>query len=145
MPTPAQEILSPFDLSHQAVDLAFDIGEEKVSGLITARLKSVKVRKCPALSVKRNSLRAKLVKHAEDWRWGSLYRWVQSSEPLPRLLSPWPLAGPANWILRVNEPLDDKKLDGIRWSIRRGSPFGQSNWVESIARRLDLESTLRPR
>ena len=28
---------------------------------------------------------------------------------------------------------------------RRGSPFGQSNWVESIARRLDLESTLRPR
>jgi len=76
---------------------------------------------------------------------GALYRWVQSSELLPRLLSPWPLARSANWIRRVNEPLDDKELDGIRWAIRRGSPFGQSNWVESIARRLDLESTLRPR
>ena len=95
--------------------------------------------------VERNALRAKLVKHAEDWRWGSLYRWVQSSEPLPRLLVPWPLARSANWIRRVNEPLDDKELDGLRWSIRRGSPFGQSNGAESIARRLDLESTLRPR
>ena len=95
--------------------------------------------------VERNALRAKLVKHAEDWRRGALYRWVQSSEPLRRLLSPWPLARSANWIRRVNEPLDDKELDRIRWSIRRGSPFGQSNWVESIASRLDLESTLRPR
>ena len=95
--------------------------------------------------VERNALRAKLVDRAEDWRWGSLYRWLQSSEPLPRLLSPWPLARSANWIRRVNEPLDDKQLDGIRWAIRRGSPLGQSNWVDSIARRLDLESTLRPR
>ena len=94
--------------------------------------------------VERNALRAKLVNHAENWRWGSRYRWVQSSEPLPRLLWPWPLARSANWIRRVNEPLDDKELDGIRWSIRRGCPFGQSNGVESIARRLDLESTLRP-
>jgi len=48
----------------------------------------------------------------------------------------------ANWIRRVNEPLDDKEIDAVRWSIRRGNPFGQANWVESIARRLDLESTL---
>lgn len=28
--------------------------------------------------VERNALRAGLVKRAEEWRWGSLYRWVQS-------------------------------------------------------------------
>jgi len=60
-------------------------------------------------------------------------------------LSPSPLARSANWIRRANEALDDKQLDTLRWSIRRGSPFGQANWVESIARRLDLESTLRAR
>jgi len=95
--------------------------------------------------VERNAQRAELVERAEDWRWGSLYRWVQSSEPRPRLLSPWPLPRSANWIRRVNEPLVDKELNAVRWSIRRGSPFGQANWVELIARRLDLESTLRAR
>jgi len=95
--------------------------------------------------VERNAQRAELVERAEDWRWGSLYRWIQPSERLPRLLSPWPLARSANWIRRVNEELDDEQLDAVRWSIRRGSPFGQANWVESIARRLDLESTLRAR
>ncbi|TWU36503.1 Transposase IS200 like protein [Novipirellula aureliae] len=95
--------------------------------------------------VERNAKRAKLVKDAEDWRWGSLYRWSRSSEPLPRLLTPWPIPREANWIRRVNEPLDEKEIDSIRWSIRRGSPLGEPGWVESIARRLDLESTLRPR
>ena len=33
----------------------------------------------------------------------------------------------------------------VRWSVKRGSPFGNETWVESTARRLDLESTLRPR
>jgi len=95
--------------------------------------------------VERNAQRAELVERAEDWRWGSLYRWVQSSELRPRLLSPWSLPRSANWIRRVNEPLDDKELEALRWSIRRGSPFGQANCVESIALRLDLESTLRAR
>ena len=58
---------------------------------------------------------------------------------------PWPLPRSANWIRRVNEPLDDEELDAVRWSIRRNSPFGQANWVESIARRLDLKSIPRPR
>jgi len=42
--------------------------------------------------VERNALRAKLVDRAEDWRWGSLWRWQQKPEPDPKLLSPWPLA-----------------------------------------------------
>ncbi|OYP31620.1 transposase [Rhodopirellula sp. MGV] len=95
--------------------------------------------------VERNAMRAGLVTKAEDWRWGSLYRWNQSSEPNPKLLSPWPIRRPPGWLKRVNTPLEDNERDQIRWSIRRGSPLGDAGWVESIARRLDLESTLRPR
>ncbi|MCD0463180.1 transposase [Roseiconus lacunae] len=95
--------------------------------------------------VERNAMRAGLVARAEDWRWGSLYRWNCSSEPIPKLLSPWPIRRPPGWLDRVNTPLEEKELDRIRWSIRRGSPLGDAGWVESIARRLDLESTLRPR
>ena len=29
-----------------------------------------------------------LVSRAEDWRWGSLWRWLPSPEPEPKLLSP---------------------------------------------------------
>ena len=42
--------------------------------------------------VERNALRAELVTRAEEWRWGSLWRWLQRPEPSPPLLSPWPIA-----------------------------------------------------
>src|SRR5687768_13989657 len=32
----------------------------------------------------------------------------------------------------------------IRWSIRRGNPYGDSEWTERIADRLGLQTTLRP-
>ncbi len=51
----------------------------------------------------------------------------------------------ANWIEHVNEPLTKGELEAIRRSIRRGRPLGDSEWTEKIARRLGLETTLRPR
>ena len=95
--------------------------------------------------VERNALRAELVDRAEDWRWGSLWRWQHRPEPDPKLLSPWPLARLPGWIDRVNEPLSKQELDAVRLSAQRGRPLGDEGWVESIARRLDLESTMRPR
>ncbi len=50
-----------------------------------------------------------------------------------------------HWSKRVNEPQSEKEFESVRWSITRGSPYGNEEWVESIARRLGLESTLRPR
>ena len=35
-------------------------------------------------------------------------------------------------------------IDVVRWNLKRGGPFGNETWVESTARRLDLESTLLP-
>jgi len=95
--------------------------------------------------VERNALRANLVERAEDWRWGSLYRWKYGTPAEKQLLSSWPLPRLANWIEHVNKPLTTGELDAIRRSIRRGRPLGDSQWAENIARRLGLETTLRPR
>jgi hypothetical protein len=46
--------------------------------------------------------------------------------------------------VNVNEPLTDHELKGIRNCAQRGAPLGDETWVESIARRLELESTMRP-
>jgi len=49
------------------------------------------------------------------------------------------------WVERVNEPLSEEELAEVRLSAQRGRPLGDEGWVESIARRLNLESTMRPR
>lgn len=95
--------------------------------------------------VERNALRAGLVDRAEDWRWGSLWRCVQQVEPAPQLLSVWPVRRPANWIARVNKPLSEQEIEAVRRCANRGRPLGNAGWTESLARRLGLESTLRPR
>jgi len=95
--------------------------------------------------VERNALRAELTTRAEDWRWGSLWRWQQSVEPVPALLSPWPIRRSPNWVARVNEALTDRELTALRRSAHRGSPFGDSAWIEFTAQRLGLAPTINPR
>ncbi len=95
--------------------------------------------------VERNALRAALVASAEQWRWSSLWRWLQHPEPDPKLLSPWPIARLPNWVTRVNVALSEKELSAVRRSVARGCPLGDPAWVESAARRLGIESTLRNR
>ncbi|MDA1051865.1 MAG: transposase [Planctomycetota bacterium] len=95
--------------------------------------------------VERNALRSNLVERAGDWRWGSLWRWLQPNEPEPKLLSPWPIPRLPNWVQRVNQALTENELKAIRVCAQRGSPMGDEAWVETIVRRLNLESTMRPR
>ena len=95
--------------------------------------------------VERNALRAGLVERAELWRWGSLWRWIQATEPAPKLLAPRPIPRLPYWVDRVNAAMGEKELEAIRRCIRRGSPLGDPSWVESTVQRLHLESTLRPR
>ena len=78
-------------------------------------------------------------------RWVSLSRWLEEPEREPRLLSAWPIARSPRWTERVNRPLTAAELKAVRNSVNRGSPFGDENWVQAIARHLNLQSTLRPR
>jgi len=76
---------------------------------------------------------------------GSLWLWLQKTEPEPRLWPPWPLPRLPGWAARMNESITKQELDAVRLSAQRGKPFGNEAWVESMARRLNLESTIRPR
>ena len=95
--------------------------------------------------VERNPLRANLVKRAEDWRFGSLWRWAQRADRNPSLLSAWPVPRTPNWIERVNQPLSERELKALRECVGRGRPFGDGAWTEEVAQRTGLGYTLRPR
>jgi len=63
------------------------------------------------------------------------------------ILSVWPVEKPdyyEKWANTLSED-EKEKLEKIRHALKRGSPFGESEWVSSIAERLGLESTLRTR
>lgn len=94
--------------------------------------------------VERNALRANLVRRAQQWRWGSLYRWLRGSAEDRQLLAAWPMPRKPSWTDYVNAPQTVSELAALRQSIQRGSPLGDEAWVERTARRLGLESTLRP-
>ena len=93
--------------------------------------------------MERNPLRASLVAHAEQWRWGGL--WRRHSGVADDILSPWPVGMPRDWLKWVNQPLTDKELEAIRRSMARGQPYGGPIWTKQMATRLGLSSTLRPR
>ena len=95
--------------------------------------------------VERNALRAQLVVRAEEWQWASLWRRAQGTPKLLTFLSEWPVQRPRNWVARVNQPETAAELEILRCSVQRGRPFGDDPWVERVAKRLGLESALRPR
>jgi putative transposase len=93
--------------------------------------------------VEANPLRAGLVRQAEDWPWGGLHARQGRGKPFP--LADWPVDRPRNWLAVVNEPMPEADLEPLRVSVNRGRPWGQQEWVRTIAKRLALESTLRDR
>jgi putative transposase len=96
--------------------------------------------------VERNALRAKLVESAQDWPWSSLAKRM-GPEPPPWLLpmAKWPVDAPANWLQWVNRAQTAAELQALRTCVKRSRPYGTPRWQERAARRLALESTLRPR
>ena len=91
-----------------------------------------------------NAVRAGLAKAAEQWSWCSARYWEDESGR-PTYLVPGPVARPKNWLKWVNRPLTDTELEALRRCVNRGTPYGSAAWVERTAKRLGLESTLRPR
>ncbi len=46
------------------------------------------------------------------------------TEPIPKVLSPWPLPRFPNWNDRANAPVSEKELEGLRNCVNRGRPYG---------------------
>jgi putative transposase len=95
--------------------------------------------------VERNPLRAGLVRRAEDWRWGSLWRRARGGAEAQSLLADWPVPRPRGWVGLVNAAQTLGEEEALRGCIRRGAPFGVEGWVKKTADRLGLATTLRPR
>ncbi len=94
--------------------------------------------------VERNALRAKLVSKAENWQWGSLWIRQFGGVEYQAMLTKWPIPKPRKWLEYVNEPASESELAAIRKSCVRGTPYGSPDWIANTAKKLGLESTLRP-
>ena len=88
---------------------------------------------------------AHLVRRAEDWRWGSLYRWKHGPAKAKALLAAWPLPRWPGWAEHVNAVQTEAELAAVCHSVQRGNPLGDPSWSDEMVRRLGLESTLRAR
>ena len=93
--------------------------------------------------VEQNALRANLVAAADAWRWSSLWHRVHGNKA--GLLDDGPLRLPRRWRQQVQTLQAEAELAALRHSVVRGTPFGEGSWQERTARRLGLQSTLRPR
>ena len=96
--------------------------------------------------VERNALRARLVDRAQAWRWSSCWRRIH--EPRTPWLTHrdrWPVEVSKDWTRWINTPQTDREEAAVRDSIIRGRPFGTPSWQQTTARKLRLESSLRPR
>ncbi|MFH0963445.1 MAG: transposase [Planctomycetota bacterium] len=93
--------------------------------------------------VEANPLRARLVRRAENWPWSSAAWWGMTDRP--EFLHSGPVERPRAWLALVNRPMTQADLEALRRIVNRGTPFGDPTWQSRTAKRLGLESTLRPR
>lgn len=95
--------------------------------------------------VESNASRAKLSEKAEEWRWGSAWIRKYGNPEQKSLLSEWPVPITKDYITFLNQKDKEDMLVNLRQSTNRGKPFGSENWIEKIAEKLKLKSTLNPR
>ena len=95
--------------------------------------------------IERDARRAKLVRRAEQWRWGSLFRWLRGSVEDRELLAAWPVPRKPGWTSHVNGAQTESELALLRQSVARGCPFGGEGWSRATVSRLGLEVSVRPR
>ncbi len=95
--------------------------------------------------VERNPVRAMSipVRKAQNWPWSSLGTAPQDVEPVR--LHPGPIRRRDDWLAWVNQPLTEEERRAMEVCISRGQPFGEEKWKLRTAKRLGIESSLRPR
>ena len=93
--------------------------------------------------VEQNPLRARLVKKAQDWQWGSLWRREKGSAQQKKLLASLPTVLPKDYLDSVNTIFSDDDLEKMRYSVNRGAPYGPDAWVASMVDTFKLGHTLR--
>ena len=95
--------------------------------------------------VERNPVRAKSIpiRKAQNWNWSSAGTPPKDFEQVK--LHAGPVKRRDNWVEWVNKPLNETELMAMRECLQRGKPFGSDRWNSTTAKKLGLESSMRPR
>ena len=93
--------------------------------------------------VERNPKRANLVKKAEQWKWSSVWRREKGTSEQKKLLSPWPVPPPDDYLSWLNKPQTVAEEEVIQRSIIKNCPLGSDVWVGKIVKKYGLEQTQR--
>jgi len=102
--------------------------------------------------IEANPLRARIVRRAEGYPWSSYphHGAGQANELIDRLvryeeLAPTPSVRQRKWAEKVHRPIEEQALAAIRRASVTGLPYGNPAWVERLAKKLELDLTIRPR
>jgi putative transposase len=93
--------------------------------------------------VERNPVRASLTHLCEDWQWGSAYKRLCGTPKEKELIDEIPVEVSRNYSLWINLTEDEKVLHSIRQSIKKGVPYGRTEWVDVMIKRHNLWQTIR--
>ena len=95
--------------------------------------------------VERNPVRAKTipVRKAQNWQWSSVGN--PPKDTIVPKIDPGPVKRRKDWLKWVNQPLSETERDALAVCISRGQPFSKDDWKSQTARKLGIESSLRPR
>jgi putative transposase len=102
--------------------------------------------------IEANPVRAKIVKRAEDYPWssytvhgmGSESQLIDPVAPYEQLSASVALRR-RKWAEKVHHRMPESVLESIRRSSESGRPYGDQSWVQRLAKRLELDLTIRPR
>lgn len=102
--------------------------------------------------IEANPLRAAIATQAGEYPWSSFrqHGLGEADELVDPLiaydeLSPYPKIRHRKWAAIVHRPLEEAALTAIRRSTASGLPYGDTAWVKRLAKKLDLDLTIRPR
>lgn len=95
--------------------------------------------------VERNPVRAKTipVRKAQNWPWSSVGQ--PPKDTVVPGFDPGPVKRRRNWLDWVNRPLNEQERKAMEVCISRGQPFGEDDWKSKTAKKLGIESSIRPR
>ena len=92
--------------------------------------------------VEANPVRAKAVRRARDWAYGSFAARLAGGDEAG-WMAEWPVERPADWEAELDAAQDPATLDRLRVSVARGRPYGSAAWVGRTVKRLGLQHTVR--
>ncbi|MCC7084595.1 MAG: hypothetical protein IT427_06275 [Pirellulales bacterium] len=103
-------------------------------------------------AIEANPPRARLASRAEEYPWsscrlhgvGEADEWVDRSIAYEEL-SPYPIIRRRKWAEKVHLAREEATLAQIRRSTDSGLSSEDEAWVKRLARKLNLDPTIRPR